>query len=370
MLSRLRWSLVAVVLATPAFAQSPEEVASWMRSIGAKFNSSTEPTAELVLKSNSVTLDGVAKDKLVPADLAKLKGIPKLTRVGLGNKAGSDAAVAELVKAVPNLEYLNLGFSQVTDKAFPDIAKLSKLRELKLMDLPITSAAMVSIAKLPALQQLDVSKTAIGDEGLEALKDSPITNLWFNTMKGVTKKGVAAMAAMPRLTNLVLQFAQINGEVEELAKSKTLKDITFMSSTLDDVGGVQLAKIKTLESLFLWSTKVTDKTMEALAGLPLKTLYVSSTPITDAGLKPLAKIKTLETLWIDRTAISDKGLANLANHPTLRWVKADETKLTDACVATLLTMPALNSFDGRKTGVSEAGVGQLKAKVPKGHFSR
>ena len=368
----LRWSFVAVVLSlsTASFAQSPEEVASWLRSIGGKFNSSTEPTAELVLKSNSVTLDGVAKDKLVPAELAKLKGIPGLTRVGLGNKAGSDAAVAELVKAVPNLEYLNLGYSSCTDKAFVEIAKLTKLRELKAMELPITSAAMVSIAKLPNLQQLDVSKTAIGDDGLEALKGSPLTNLWFNTMKGVTKKGVAAIAAMPKLTNLVVQFAEINAEVEELGKSKTLKEITFMNSTLDDVGGVQLAKIKTLENLFLWSTKVTDKTMEALSGLPLKVLYISNTAVTDAGLKPLGQVKTLETLWIDRTAIGDKGVAFLANHPALRWLKADETKVTDACVASLVTMPKLGSFDARKTTLSDGAVATLKAKFPKGRFSK
>jgi Leucine-rich repeat (LRR) protein len=364
--------LIAVVLtlASAAFAQTPDEVATWMRSIGAKFNSSTEPTPEIVLKSNSVTFDSVAKDKLLVADLAKLKGIPKLTRVSLGNKAATDELVAELVRVVPNLEYLNLGYSTVSDKAFPEIGKLSKLRELKCMDLPITAAAMVPIGKLPSLQQLDVSKTAIGDDGLEALKGSTITNLWFNTMKGVTKKGVAAIAAMPKLTNLVLQFAEINGEVEELGKSKSLKEITFMSSTLDDVGGVQLAKIKTLENLFLWSTKVTDKTMEAISTLPLKVLYLGNTPITDAGLKPLAKIKTLETLWIDRTAVGDKGLANLANHPGLRWVKADETKLTDGCVASLLTMPALSTFDGRKTTMTDKGIDQLKAKFPKGRFSK
>lgn len=367
-MQRLASSLVAVLtVSSVAFAQSPADVAAWLTSVNAKLNSK-EPTAELVAKATRLDLSGV-KDKLVPADLAKLKGMP-LRDIDLGGKAGNDATVAELVKAQPNLEMLNLGSSSITDAALVEVAKLTRLRDLALYKTPITGAAMVSVAKIASLKKLDLSDTKVGDEGLEALKTSSIDNLWFNHMKGVTKKGVAALAAMPKLNKLVLQWAEINAEVEELVKSKTLKEITFMNSTLDDVGAAHLAKLKTLENLFLWSTKVTDKTMEAISGLPLKVLYISRTTVGDAGLKSLAKIKTLETLWIDHTPSTDAGLASFANHPTLRWLQADETKVTDACVATLITLPKLETFTAKKSAVTDAAVGKLKEKFPKGRFLR
>lgn len=365
----MRLVLTAVLtLSSLCFAQSPAEVAEWLKSIGAKVNSQA-PTPELVAKASSVSFDG-PKDKTLPADLVKLKGIPGLREVSFSNKIATDVMVAELVKAVPNLETVKIHYSGITDASFVELAKLPKLKEIVAFDTPITAAAMVAINKLPALQRLDISNTNIGDEGLEALKATPISNLWFNGMKGVTKKGMAAIAAMPKLSNLVLQGAEINAEVEELAKSKTLKSLTVMSSKVDEVGGVQLGKIKTLESLFVWSTSVGDKTMEAISGLPLQTLYVSKTAVTDAGMKSLAKIKTLETLWCDRTEIGDKGVAHFAKHPKLHWLQGDETKVTDAVTTTLLTLPELNSFSARRTTVTDAAIAKLTEKFPKGRFSK
>ena len=358
--------VAALTLSSVVFAQTPDEVAAWLRGIGAKVNSQA-PTPELIGKAYSVSFDG--KEKLVVADLAKLKGIAKLREVSFSNKLATDEAVAEVVKAVPNLEAIKIHYSGITDASFVELAKLSKLKEIVAFDTGITAAALTSIAKLSTLQRLDISNTKVGDDGLEAIKGMNITNLWFNSMKGVTKKGMAAIAAMPKLTNLVIQFAEINGEVEELTKSKTLKELTIMSSKVDDVGGVHLGKIKTLENLFLWSTKVTDKTLEAISGLPLKVLYVSNTPVTDVGMKSLSKIKTLETLWFDRTAVGDAGVAHFAKHASIRWFAADESKVTDGVVASLVTLPALQTFSARKTSVTEAGTKQLTEKFPKGRFS-
>ena len=73
----------------------------------------------------------------------------------------------------------------------------------------------VLLAGLNGLQTLDVSSTAIGDAVLEAVKGLPaLGSLWFNSMKGVTRKGMAAIAAMPALRMLVIQFAEINEEVD------------------------------------------------------------------------------------------------------------------------------------------------------------
>ena len=49
-----------------------------------------------------------------------------------------------------------------------------------------------------------------------------------------------------------------------------------------------------------------------LAGLKsLESLLLSGTQITDAGLKELAGLKSLSTLWLNSTQITDAGLKEL-----------------------------------------------------------
>lgn len=363
----LRLMSVALLIATGAQAQTAAEIADWLRAANAKVNSQA-PTPELVAKAYAVDFSQ-SKEKLVTADLAKLKGISGLREVNLGQAAGTDANVAEVVKAVPNLQTLKLFFSPVTDGAFEHIGKLSNLQELALNNCKVTDAAMVHLAKLPKLARLTLTKTAVTEAGLETLKGAPIVSLVFDDLVA-TRKGMAAIAAMPKLDTLQLQFAKVDAEFAELEKTKTLKELTVMASTMTDVGAASLGKIKTLERLFIWDTRTTDKAMASISGLPLKVLYVDKTGITDAGMKSLAKISTLETLWLNRTAVTDKGLAALAKHPTLRWVQADETKVTDKAAETAITINNLDSFSVRKTGFTEAGEKKIKEKLPKARVYR
>jgi hypothetical protein len=358
--------VLSLCSALSAAAQTPAEIASWLQTLGAEVNSQ-KPTPELVAKAYSVDF-GHAKG-LVTADLAKLKGISGLREVDLDKDSATDANVAELARQVPNLKTLKL-WANVTDPAMADVAKFTGLEELSLQGSKVTDAGMANVAKCPKLARLTLSKTAVTENGLEALKGLGLTNLVFDGLPG-TKKAMAALAAMPKLKVLQAQFATVNDELGELAKAPALQELTLMATAnLDDVGGAHLGKIKTLERLFIWNTRVTDKTMAALSGLPLKTLYVSRTGLTDEGMKSLAKIKTLETLWIEETAVGDKGVAAFAKHPKLRWLKADKTKITDACVDTLVTLAELDTLQAPKAGITEAGEKKLKEKFPKARVYR
>ncbi|MFT3706087.1 MAG: hypothetical protein QM817_00335 [Archangium sp.] len=358
--------VLSLCTALSAAAQSPAEIATWLQNIGGEVNSQ-KATPELVAKAYSVDF-GRAKG-LVTADLAKLKGISGLREVTLDKESATDANVAELAKQVPGLKTLKL-WGNVTDAAMADVAKFTALEELSLQGSKVTDAGMANVAKCPKLARLTLSKTAVTENGLESLKGAGLTNLVFDGLAG-TKKAMAAIASMPKLKVLQLQFATTNDEVGELAKAPALQEITLMASpNFDDVGGAHLGKIKTLERLFIWNTKVTDKTMEAISGLPLKTLYVSRTALTDKGMASLAKIKTLETLWIEKTEVGDKGVAAFAKHPKLRWLKADETKITDGCVTTLVTLAEFDSLQAPKAGITEAGEKKLKEKFPKARVYR
>ncbi|MGE0421184.1 MAG: hypothetical protein AB7O88_02910, partial [Reyranellaceae bacterium] len=184
----------AVALCGPAMAQTPQDAAEWLKGLGIKLNSK-EATPELVEKATRVDFGSLARDKtLVAADLDKLKAFPRLADVSLGNRAGSDQAVTALVKAVPHLHRVSVHNSAITDAALAEIAKLGDLTSLTLFRTKITAAGMAHVARIKTLKNLDVSSSSIGDDGLEAIKGLPaLRSLSFNSMKGVTRKGMAAI---------------------------------------------------------------------------------------------------------------------------------------------------------------------------------
>jgi hypothetical protein len=68
------------------------------------------------------------------------------------------------------LEELNLSYSPVTDDATRDLAGLDRLRRLWLRGTALTDAGLAHLRELPKLEYLDVSRTAVGPEGVARLQ--------------------------------------------------------------------------------------------------------------------------------------------------------------------------------------------------------
>jgi Leucine-rich repeat (LRR) protein len=103
-----------------------------------------------------------------------------------------------------------------------------------------------------------------------------------------------------------------------------------------DAGLKELARLKSLQTLFLSETNVTDTGMKELAGLKsLQTLILDGTKVTDAGLKELAGLKSLQGLNLTGTKVTDAGLKELAGLKSLQSLLLLDMKVTDAGVAEL-----------------------------------
>ena len=81
-----------------------------------------------------------------------------------------------------------------------------------------------------------------------------------------------------------------------------------------------LAELKSLQTLDLTGSKVTDAGLAALKNLSeIRTLYLGSTQVTDAGLKELKQMNEVQTLQLTSTRVTGVGfkdlhhLAKLAN---------------------------------------------------------
>lgn len=121
-----------------------------------------------------------------------------------------------------------------------------------------------------------------------------------------------------------------------------------------------IGTLEHLESLDLYSTKVTDNDMQHLAGLTrLKTLILNWTKITGDGLAHIRNMKDLETLEVRLTKITDKDVPVIAGLKKLRRLKISDTAITDEAVKLIATLPELRTLKLGDTKITDAAIKTL-----------
>jgi internalin A len=200
------------------------------------------------------------------------------------------------------------------------VAQLPALRKLVLADRldPLPADAWKKIGRLTTLRDLDLSQTAIDDDG---------------------------MAHIGRLHNL--------------------RSLNLSETIVGDAGAQHLRNMPGLEVLYLSETNVGDDGLAALAGLTrLRTLGLTETSVTGAGLKHLAALTSIETLFLSGTDVDDRIGEIVAGMSRLESFDADDTKLTDASGAIMFTSPALTTISLHGTRIGSQTLAAV-AELPK-----
>ena len=181
-----------------------------------------------------------------------------------GSGSTTDKEVAA-VRSAPNLDYLDLSHSDITDASGKHIGELKKLKRLDLSGTNFTDEGIAAIRHMKSLHGLGLSRTEITDAAMNHIKD---------------------------LTEL---------------------DILDVSRTKITDGGLEALKNLTkLKDLSLSGTKVSDKGVANLSNLTnLVRLRLGGTDITDASVKELKKLKNLDWLSLSGTKITAEGFAEL-----------------------------------------------------------
>jgi hypothetical protein len=119
-----------------------------------------------------------------PAWLRRLFGddfFATVVAVELDDPETSDATVEQL-RALPQVRFLMIRSSVVSNAALPPISGLTRLRKLTLTQCRITDAALQRLECLPHLQWLDLSFTQITDDGTQHLRR--LTQLQYLDLTG------------------------------------------------------------------------------------------------------------------------------------------------------------------------------------------
>jgi F-box/leucine-rich repeat protein 2/20 len=283
-------------------------------------------------------LDLGGAEALTDVALVGLRGAPDLEKLVLTNcRALTDRGV-ELATPLPALTTLDLGGTQAGEAATIALARgCPALTSLSLRGCRAVGDGGASAlgGSLRALAQLDLSNSALSDEGLAALADgcSALTNLNLGGCDALTDGGIGAAAArLERLERFNLSgTAAGDPAVAMVAQSCAALhslNLTRCTGVTDD--GAIIAVVKCpLASLYLAScAAVGDMTLAAAGDFcaTLRELHIAGcAKVTDTGVRAIAAgCADLEVLQVDTCAgITDDGIQQLAaSCPRLRAFQA------------------------------------------------
>jgi hypothetical protein len=107
-----------------------------------------------------------------------------LTRAQVGAK------VLAAIAALPDLTFVSLEGSDITDAGLESLSGLQRLKRLSLRGTPITDAGLAHLKDLPALEEVDLESTQVTDAGMETLAAiSSLRKVYFDR-SGPTTAGI------------------------------------------------------------------------------------------------------------------------------------------------------------------------------------
>jgi chromosome segregation and condensation protein ScpB len=221
------------------------------------------------------------------------------------NKAVTDETLAE-VSGLQLLDVLGVSTTSVTEAAIEKIVRTPNLRELGLVFIPLSSAAIAKHTTKSSLQAVRLPSTNL--DGASAQHLGQLTNL---VTLDAYNQPVTDEALRHIRGHATLQFLHVNGD----------------ASQVSDEGLRHVATLRSLRDLAVsHCRRITDAGLAALADLPaLETLHLNATPITDASLPHLHKLKTLKSLNLTETAVTPAAIDTLQD--TLPWCRIQGPKL-------------------------------------------
>lgn len=217
----------------------------------------------------------------------------------------------------PELETLSLSSRGITDAAMPEIAAFKNLQELSMDGVQVTDDGLSALTALPKLKYLNVISTPVSVQGLAKLEALPITRLGFGrTFSEMITQLPEVASIFPKLERLILprDSNPTPEEVQVIAKALPgLLQIECRTHKCDDTGAAALAQLLKLEMLDLQYAPITDRGIGSFAPLKkLTTLRLVNAMATDAAFEHLVKFKSLKVLRLPKpgNGITADGLAN------------------------------------------------------------
>ncbi len=120
-----------------------------------------------------------------------------------------DNAVAPL-KALTNLEGLNLHLTGITGPCLKELLAMKKLVNLDISSNILKPVAFTYVAQMSKLKKLDAARTGITDDGMREIAKLPVLCDLSLTQNAITGKGLAYLSRMKTLRHLNLTGCKLS----------------------------------------------------------------------------------------------------------------------------------------------------------------
>lgn len=206
-------------------------------------------------------------------------------------EATTFATVVPLLPQLRDVESVSMSNPRVTDADVAALKGLPKLRSLGFMGAPITDSALAVVKTLPALRELNIIGTKVTDAGLVHLQG--LTQLEYLGVKGtaVGDEGLAHVKGLTGLTNFNMADTKVtDAGLVHLAGMTRLEGLNVSNCNITDAGLANVGRVPSIAGLNLSGTKVTDAGLVHLKPLSrLTKLNVTGTAVTEQGMKDAKK---------------------------------------------------------------------------------
>ena len=242
---------------------------------------------------------------------------------------------------------------QMTDALLGEIARTRSAEQITALDLggsqAVTDEGIRYLARLPRLEQLDVSGTAITDRGLSVLRDLPALESVSLAGTHITDDGIANLSNCHDLETLNLSWTRTgDGALRALAGKRKLRRLLSGAFVTDD--GIPL--LHELPVFKTWQGGEPRFALLSYDSEPNRLLLRGS--FTDRGMEHMRGLDGLFGLNLDDShlALSAAAMIPLISLPNLGWLGVDAK---DDWLPYIAAMPRLRFLGAQDTSAGDDG---------------
>lgn len=263
----------------------------------------------------------------------------RVTSAQCKGKSLSDDELRSII-AVGNLESLELEGILIGDRQLALLAPLTNLRSLTLSHTRVTDSDLELLAQFtPQLDFLDLTGTAVTDAGMEHLKQLHKLRALHLNLTDLSDAGLATLADVQQLQVVEAELTPVTkAGAANFLKKRPRAQLSHGASDL------LLARSLYVDEIVEFSGVVGRNLGYARIPLKLKRLHAGGKTVvngakrmvTDAGLAALAGQAELEELDLRESGVTDQGLLTLQKLTALKRLDVRGTAVTEQGAARLV----------------------------------
>jgi len=292
----------------------------------------------------------------------------KVTYVGWhgGSKPPTDNDV-RLLTSLPDLEWVILYGSKVTDASLPHLARLPRLKTLSLDATALSRHGLAGLSSCRTLTSLELSH--VTDEKLAGLASLTQLQSLAITHSPVTEDGLSCLKKLTNLEALDLwRVPSLIGDgLKYVPHPDKMRRLCVFHAPLTNESLKNVADMRKLRHLTLIATHITDAGLETLGGLSgLSEVLIANANVGDIGITSLIHPGLL-SLCIANTNVTDDIVGHIVKARRLEWLDIRFTKITDASIQELSKCTSLVRLE-LGPSISIEAAKKLKASLPDCHI--